>query len=88
MYENLSLPIEAYNSDEECPSACWPETEMTLPPEVEARHDSNSDKEAADMGCKQQQMKFSTQNILEKIDDIIAHSSTTTDETIGVYFSK
>ncbi|GFT54009.1 hypothetical protein TNCV_153701 [Trichonephila clavipes] len=37
MYENLSLPIEAYNSDEECSSACWPETEMTLPPEEEDR---------------------------------------------------
>ncbi|XP_071034497.1 sprouty-related, EVH1 domain-containing protein 2 isoform X4 [Parasteatoda tepidariorum] len=36
MYENMGLPFDAYYSDEECPVAAWPETEMTLLPEVDA----------------------------------------------------
>ncbi|GBL81284.1 hypothetical protein AVEN_143603-1 [Araneus ventricosus] len=42
--------------------------------------DSDSDKEAADMSFDHQRIKLSDQKTLEKMDDIIAHSSITTDD--------
>ncbi|GBN97592.1 hypothetical protein AVEN_105184-1 [Araneus ventricosus] len=48
---------------------------------------SGADKEAAKMGCDSQQMKLLAQQTLGKIEDIIAHSSTTTDKTNTDLFS-
>ncbi|GBM67392.1 hypothetical protein AVEN_233577-1 [Araneus ventricosus] len=42
--------------------------------------DSDSDKEAADMGCTHQQMKLLALHTSRKIVHNVAHSSTTTDE--------
>ncbi|GBO34326.1 hypothetical protein AVEN_195246-1 [Araneus ventricosus] len=51
--------------------------------------DLDSDKEAADMSCDHQQMKISAQQTLGKMDDIISHSSSTTDNLLrDLLFSK
>ncbi|GBN23559.1 hypothetical protein AVEN_174804-1 [Araneus ventricosus] len=48
--------------------------------------DSKWDKEAADMGCHHQQMELPAQQTLGKTNNIVAHSSTTTDETMKDLF--
>ncbi|GBL60685.1 hypothetical protein AVEN_57967-1 [Araneus ventricosus] len=48
--------------------------------------DWDHDKETVAMGCHRQQMKPSGQQTLRKIDDNIAHTSTTSDETIRHLF--
>ncbi|GBM84069.1 hypothetical protein AVEN_157684-1 [Araneus ventricosus] len=50
-----------------------------------ASADSDSDKETTDIGCKHSQIKLSAQ-LTSRKDDIIAHPSTTSNETMGIYF--
>ncbi|GBL85786.1 hypothetical protein AVEN_228824-1, partial [Araneus ventricosus] len=50
--------------------------------------DTDFGKEAADMGCDHQQMIPSAPETLGKIDNIMAHSSTATDETLFFQLKK
>ncbi|GBM34067.1 hypothetical protein AVEN_225594-1 [Araneus ventricosus] len=58
-----------------------PKLELSAPEAVTLPQGTDSDKEAVDMSCSNQQMDLSAQKTFGKIDDMIAHSSLSTDMT-------